>query len=78
MYKEMGQKFHGGHAEYASVKAEWLVPLPETLAPIDAMDHWHLGVLNMVQKLAQLTAYKLLSMASHMCLEPPSLQCLSS
>ncbi|CAE7623869.1 ydiF [Symbiodinium microadriaticum] len=34
---EMGQKFHGGHAEYASVKAEWLVPLPETLAPIDAM-----------------------------------------
>ena len=37
MDKEMGQKFHGGHAEYASVKAEWLVPLPETLAPIDAM-----------------------------------------
>ena len=34
---EMGQKFHGGHAEYASVKAEWLVPLPEGLTPIDAM-----------------------------------------
>jgi len=34
---EMGQKFHGGHAEYASVKAEWLVPLPSGLAPVDAM-----------------------------------------
>lgn len=34
---EMGQKFHGGHAEYASVKAQWLVPLPENLSEIDAM-----------------------------------------
>ena len=33
----MGQKFHGGHAEYASVKAAWLVPLPEGMSPIDAM-----------------------------------------
>ncbi|CAK9025470.1 unnamed protein product [Durusdinium trenchii] len=34
---EMGQKFHGGHAEFASVKAEWLVPLPPELSAIDAM-----------------------------------------
>ena len=34
---EMGQKFHGGHAEYASVKAEWLVPLPQGLSEVDAM-----------------------------------------
>lgn len=33
----VGEKHWGGFAEYARVSSDWLVPLPEELAPIDAM-----------------------------------------
>jgi acrylyl-CoA reductase (NADPH) len=34
---DLGVARHGGFAEYARVPAEWLVPLPDTLTPRDAM-----------------------------------------
>ncbi|MEL7234941.1 MAG: MDR family oxidoreductase [Chloroflexota bacterium] len=49
----VGEKHHGGYAQYARVKSKWLVPLPEKLSPQHAMAIGTAGLTAMLAVRAQ-------------------------